>query len=91
MVKQRIPNVVELGRRPDPVRYVWIVKTADDVYAGSGYRRLTANLGKYPDCEPLVTDTIDLEAIRITDREHFLTEWRANYFDTSWKYEGVQA
>jgi hypothetical protein len=87
MVKQRIPNVVELGRRPDPVRYVWINKTEDDVYAGSGYRRLMANLEKYPDCELLVIDTIDDEVIRIADKEHFMREWRVHYFDTTWKYD----
>lgn len=88
--KSRVPNLVELGRRPDPVRYFWVARTDNDLFGGAGYRRLMSILAKYPETTLLLTDIVDNEVVPVTNKEQFMAEWRANYFDIDWKYDPAQ-
>lgn len=85
----RVPNKVELARKPDPVRYTWIVKTDKDIYYGATWGHLQTvyeNVPEDTEYTLLIIDTVEAQCYQVEDFEAFMTEWRQNYFNPEWKY-----
>lgn len=87
MARDRIPNVIELGRRPEPCRYVWVIRTEDEnVRMGATWGSLKRTLEEEDGNNPTlrVMDLLIDEVVLITDMESFMEDWRVNYFNTRW-------
>lgn len=92
-MSERIPNVIELGRRPTPLRYVWIAYTTiDDVEVN----RIGATWATLKRSREELGDGVVVKIVDIyEDRVHtfatpelidgFMESWRANYFDDQWE------
>lgn len=93
-MSERIPNVVELGRRPDPVRYIWFAydntEDGEEVRMGATWatlRRAQEEMAHRP-----MVKVIDLYNDKVhtffgDEVDEFLDEWRNHYFDDGWVLE----
>ena len=88
MTAPRLPNLVELGRRPDTPRYVWIVVTKDGINSGAAWRSLERVLEKNKAKKFLVVDTKTGHSF-VTKPKKFMPLWREHYFDPSWEFTDV--
>lgn len=92
---ERVPNVVELGRRPEDVRYVWIAYTSSEhgsekLRQGSTWitlKRAIEELGE--DTVVVIVDLVKLKAYQLEDPESFLDSWRPEYFNFDWEASRV--
>lgn len=83
----RVPNLVELGRRPNPVRYVWIVVLGDgSIKSGATWMMLRRTL---EDSDYEVVKVIDInrdKVLNVTLKvKSFMEVWREHYFDPNWQ------
>lgn len=87
---ERIPNLIELGRRPDDPRYVWILKTGNgQIRQGSTWITLKRALDEVEiqDFEVILVDLKDYDctALEPDEMEGFMQHWRENYWDTEYR------
>ena len=85
---ERQPNLIELGRRPDPVRYMWIFMMENGTLK-SGATWMTLKRASeecdYDDVKLMkIVDLVENKVYTITDIPELLEEWRANYFNPQW-------
>lgn len=88
-MKARIPNLVELGRSPNPLRYVWLL-VGPTVHAGTTWMGLNRSYKKHPDAHLMVLRLKLKEIIECTPEE-FLEKWRPHYFDPNWMFVRTRA
>lgn len=82
----RVPNLVELGRRPAPVRYIWIAVTEEnDIRSGATWMMLRRTLEEYEVKSLRVVDLVTNKVTPINDADALLEQWRNNYFDFDWR------
>jgi hypothetical protein len=90
---KRIPNVIELGRRPDVIRYVWILlDDKNNFHSGASWSSLH-RIMKYhtgPHKMFLVVDTQRNKVFRLSP-EKWLETWRPYYFDPNWEFSGEKS
>lgn len=90
----RTANVVDLGKRPYFIRYVWIYEVEIDeghntVNSGTTHQGLQKAHKARPGG---VLKVVDLREDRVEEVkesfENFLSMWRTNYFNPNWYYKG---
>ena len=91
----RLPNLVELGRRPEKVRYVWVAMMKDgSVKSGATWMTLNRVIedhtvdGKlYGVRKFKLIDLVNDTVIHLSDSAlSFLGLWRKNYFVPKWDW-----
>lgn len=92
MAKQRVPNMIELGRRPDPLRYVWTaVAENGDIHTGSTWGSLNRVMGDKKIDVLYVSDLIGKKVHEFSGAkiDKFMDLWRRNYFDPAYYLKGI--
>jgi hypothetical protein len=86
-VTDRVPNVIELGRKPNPCRYVWTAyNNEEQLRQGATWVSLKRAVDELEECTVVILDLYTTEAEVIQDISQFLEHWRANYFDDAWSF-----
>ena len=83
----RIANLVELGRRPNPVRYVWIMEMKDgSVKTGATWMMLKRAWEESDDVKSVkFVDLVKNKVHLVQVFDKFLQTWREHYFDPNWQ------
>ncbi len=88
----RLPNVVELARKPDKPRYIWIAiwgkgEGGSIESVGMTWTHLDTILKQNRIKRLLVVDFHLAKTYEISEEfRDFMDQWRANYFDPKWSY-----
>jgi len=81
----RVPNVIELGRRPVPLRYSWIATNGQgEIRQGSTWITLKRALEEMEEVTIRVVDLHRNRVFVLKDPESFLNKWRPQYFNYDW-------
>jgi hypothetical protein len=84
---ERQPNVIELGRKPNPCRYIWTAYNAQEqLRQGATWVSLKRAIEEVEDAIVVVLDLYTTEAEVIQDPQQFLEHWRTNYFNEDWSF-----
>lgn len=90
MKANRLPNVTELGRRPDKVRFMWVFQLRDgSIKSGATWMTLRSAHNETPRKDVKSVNFIDLiqkevQEIHYDNIPLLMQAWRENYFDPKW-------
>lgn len=81
----RVPNLIELGRSPSPLKHVWVL-VGNKVHAGTTWVGLYRSSAQRPRDRCLILNLATGQIFEVEVKK-FLETWRPHYFDSSWTYK----
>lgn len=85
----RVPNRVELARKPDVPRYIWVAKVKEgDTLMGMTWAHLDNILNEKEVEQITFVDLFITKSYLLKNNfEAFMANWRLHYFDANWQYK----
>lgn len=81
----RIPNLIELGRRPDVIRYVWIlIEKGNSIHTGTAWTALSKALEGVENYKRFAVVDLRRNIVIDLDPLEWLEMWRPHYFNPDW-------
>ena len=84
----KIPNAVDLGRLPKPVRYIWCVIGPMGVHSGATWGGLRKALERDPESTLYMCDLKRRKIVKEEEeKEYILAAWRDSYWEPEWNLD----
>lgn len=80
----RIPNLIDLGRAPNKIRFVWVYRGPKGIHTGTTWQGLQRASVTDRVTTLFLVDLHTESLVTIHDFDTFMERWRVNYYNFSW-------